>query len=312
MRYLFFFLTAICITTVACKKNKTKPTPPEPPVEEPGFVQLRLRLTGELLTSEGPLPNGRRYADSTIYNVIVYRTATPFSVYAGGMFDKAGAISLDLPVAEQFNISVRAFKKGTGGGLFYTWQNGLPYFDHHFGAPLNNKMDTAYRSMVDTLSWLDVTAPADTTQYIGRKDVPELDVFRGTATVTVMPEPVSVAINMRRLSFGVQLSSPNFTAGRLILELHAAETKSVTPADIDSEYFIFASDIFKLNGEFSWPVKVIWEKPDGTLVPQGEKTITFKRNVLTTIQVTISDSGRTSLNPIITETDWSNTETVDF
>ncbi len=312
MRCLFFFLAAICITAVACKKSKTKPTPPEPPVEEPGFVQLRLRLTGELLTSEGPLPNGRQYTDSTIYNVIVNRTATPFTVYAGGMFDDAGAISLELPVAEKFDISVRAFKKGTGGGLYYIWQNGLPYFDYPLQAHLSNKIDTTYRSTEDTVSWLQVMDPADTTKYVGRKDYPELDVFRGTATITVMPEPVSVSINMKRLSFGVQLGSPNFTGGKLILELPGAETKSVTPADIDSKYFIFASDLFKRSGEFSRNVKVNWEKPDGTIVPQGEKLITFKRNVLTKIQVTVSDSGRTTLNPIITETDWSNTETVDF
>lgn len=312
MRYLFFFLAAICITTVACKKNKTKPTPPEPPVEEPGFVQLRLRLTGDLLTSEGPLPYGRQYADSTIYCVIVSRVARPFGDYASGIFDDAGDISLELPVAEKFRISVRAFKKGTGGGLFYTWENGSPYFDYPFSAPLSNKMDTAYRSMQDTVSWVQVTDPADTTKYIGGLSYPELDVFHGADTVTVMPEPVSIAINMRRLSFGVQLSSPNFTAGKLIVELPNAATKSVTPSDIDSKYFVFATDYFRKAEGFDQNVKVKWEKPDGTIIPQGEKTITFKRNVLTKIQVTISDSGRTILNPIITETDWSNTETVDF
>lgn len=140
----------------------------------------------------------------------------------------------------------------------------------------------------------------------------ELDVFRGTASFTVVPEPVSISVNMKRQSFGVQLSSPNFTEGKLTLEIPDAQTKSVTPADIHSKFFVFAADVFKFVNEFDSNVKVKWEKPDGTIVLQGEKTIRFKRNVLTKIQVTISGSSRTDLNPVITETDWESTETVDF
>jgi hypothetical protein len=314
MRNLFFLLAAICITAAACKKDGEKPVPPEPPDGKPGFVQLRLRLDGELLTSEGPLPYGRQFRDSTLYSVIVHRDSTPsYMVYAGGMFSHAGAISLELPVGQKFNISVRAFKKGTGGGLFYTWQNGLPYFNH-FYAFLNNKLDTANHFVRDTLNWLRVTNPADSTKFFQERSFPEVDVFHGTASINVTPEPVSLRIYMKRLSFGVQLSSPNFTEGKLILEIPDAQTKSVTPADINSKHFLFATDFFKSGEWFEWPVKVKWEKPDGTIVPQGVKIIRFKRNVLTKLHVIISNGGRTDLEPviIIPETDWETTETVDF
>lgn len=314
MRNLFFLLAAICITATACKKDGEKPAPPEPPAGKPGFVQLRLRLGGELQTSEIPLPYGRQFRDSTLYHVIVYHDSIPYRAYAGGLFAHAGAISLELPENQKFNISVRAFKKGTGGGLFYIWQNGLPFFDYPINAILNNKMDTSNHFTQDTVSWVRVTNPADTTKFIGGMSFPETDVFRGTASINVTPEPVSLPIYMKRLSFGVQLTSPNFTEGKLILEIREAQVKSVTPADIDSKHFIFATDFFKSHEWFEWPVKVTWEKADGTIVPQGIKTIRFKRNVLTKLHIILSDGGRTDLDPVfpLPETDWETTETVDF
>jgi len=55
-----------------------------------------------------------------------------------------------------------------------------------------------------------------------------------------------------------------------------------------------------------------WEKPDGSIVPLGEKKIFFKRNVLTKISVTIPPPGSAALGPVISEMTWSGSETVNF
>lgn len=326
MRYLIFLLASTCIIAVSCKKNKDKPQPPAPP-ETGETVRVRLNLAGDLQLSESALPWERRagnmneYAktlrDSTIYAVIVNKHGEqPWTGrYSSGLFNRLDSVVLDLPLEVKVDIIVRAFKKGSGGGLFYTWRNGMQYFDLPMGTELTNKMDTLHRTttaMVDTVSWMKVTDPLDTLQYIGGKDFPELDVYYGKVTYTALPAPTSIQLKMKRICFGLQLSSNNFTAGKLIAEIPYAQAATVTPANINTKHFIYASDFFKTDSAFSLPVTVKWEKPGGSVVTLGEKTIQFKRNVLTKIQVVVSDSGKTQLELVITETDWGGTEFINF
>ncbi len=317
----YFLLAALCIIAAACAK-KNDPPPPAPP-DNKETVTVRFRLTGDILTLDTNLPFERRagqtdwYAralrDSTIFAVMVEKADAPWPrLYSSGMFSRADSVVLDLPVEQKVNIIVRAFRKGSGGGIFYTWKNGLPYFDAPFKATLNNRMDTLQRAMTDTVSWVRVTDPADSTKSFGEKVHPELDFFHGSTTLTVMPSPVSQTLSLKRMSFGVKLSSPNFTTGKLLLELQGSHPQSVTPADINTRYFVFGSDLFKFTQQFTGRVAIKWQKPNGAIVSLGEKDIVFKRNVLTKIEVKISEDGRVNLDPVITETDWSGTETVVF
>lgn len=320
----YFLLAALCIFAAACAK-KNDPPPPAPP-DNKETVKVQFRLTGDILSFDTDLPFGRQAGnspdwygralrDSTIFAVMVQKADSASwlpPLYASGMFSRADAIVLDLPVNLKVNIIVRAFRKGSGGGIFYTWKNGLPYFDAPLKATLNNRMDTLQRAMTDTVSWVRVTDPADSTKSFGEKVHPEVDFFRGSTTFVVLPSPVSQTLSLKRMSFGVKLSSPNFTTGKLLLELQGSHPQSVTPADINTRYFVFGSDLFKFMQQFTGHVAIKWQKPDGAIVSLGEKDIVFKRNVLTKIEVKISEDGRVNLDPVITETDWSGTETVVF
>lgn len=71
--------------------------------------------------------------------------------------------------------------------------------------------------------------------------------------------------------------------------------KTVTPENI-GEHFIYTSHGFIYYGDTLDPlnVRITWEKPDGVTVPLGEKAVSFKRNILTHIHITIPETGRTS------------------
>lgn len=332
MRSTLLLLTLSFTLAVSCKnKDKTTPNPPEPPTTGE-TVRARIRLSGDILSSESPLPNGKKvdnstqYAkelrDSTLYGIMVKTGANLNTTISRGLFNNTDSIIVDLPVGGEYKIIAYAYKRGTGTGLHYGWQVDGQYFDWPIYSVLRNRMDTSgpivshYNTIMDTLARFQLFDPIDSTKTIPAREYSEIDAYRGEVTVTTTGAPAIVTVNMKRMSFGIKFSAANFTEGKLHAGFSGGymAVQSVTPENIDEKYFIYTSNDFKYGDTLRWPVNVVmsWEKPDGSTVPLGEKKITFKRNVLTTVHVTVSDTGRTQLIPIITETDWAGTETVDF
>ncbi|QEH42234.1 hypothetical protein [Chitinophaga sp. XS-30] len=337
MRSTLLLLTLSFTLAISCnKKDKETPDPVEPPASGE-TVRTRLRLTGDILATESPLPNGRLvndvegYArelrDSTLYGVILKgHVNTEYGVrmvtISRGLFNNADSLVIDLPVEGDFTIITYVYKRGTGTGLYYTWQNGEQYFDWPIYTTLRNRMDSSgpiiehYNTIMDTLSHFYLFDPLDSTKQLAYQDCSEIDAYRGQTTISATGAPAIISLNMKRMSFGLQFSASNFTSGKLHAEFPAGVMypESVTPADINNQYFIYTTEEFKTRDSIYWPlnVKMTWEKPDGSMVPIGEKSITFKRNVLTKIHVTIPNTGRSIIDPVITETEWSGTETVEF
>lgn len=324
MRSIFFLLACTCIITVACKKNRENP---QPPTVSGKTVSVKVKLTGDIISSESSLPYGRRVndgitgaktlRDSTLYAVTVH-TGNYYTV-STGLFSKPDSIYINVPTEGYFNVSVTAYKKGTSQGLFYTFQNGLPYYEDPINTALKNRMDTisGYPYMEDSLTYIRVVDPLDTTKHLPIAYHSEIDSYQGTTpTAQGSANPAPISINLKRRSFGMQFSATDFTSGKLIIEFPYGPNhllpQTITPATID-QYRIITAEEFKWRDDtFPIPVKVTWEKPDGTKVPIGQKDISFKRNVLTKIQVAIPNTGRTSLGVQVTETDWSGNETVNL
>lgn len=327
MRSTLLLLTLCFTLAISCnKKDKETPDPVEPPASGE-TVRTRLRLTGDILATESPLPNGRLvndvegYArelrDSTLYGVILQELA-PWGYWqttSCGLFNNRDSLALDLPVEGEFRIIVQVYKRGTGPGLYYTWKNGAQYFDEPINNTLDNRMNNGNKTR-DTMFSSQLFDPIDSTNYLRVVEYGEADGYRGETTVTATGTPSIISLDMKRMSFGVQFSAVNFTSGKLHAEFPywLMHPKSVTPENIDDQHFIFLADEFATRDSLRLAinVKITWEKPDGSMVPIGEKSIRFKRNVLTKIQVTIPNTGRSIIDPVITETEWSGTETVEF
>ncbi|WP_217605264.1 hypothetical protein [Chitinophaga sp. GbtcB8] len=336
MKVRLFLLASIAIVAFSCKKSTENAAAATPPPGD-NVVEVLLKLTGDITTSESPLGrkvpananNARTLRDSTIYWVIVRKDNK--SIY-GGLFNQADSIRLKLPVTGMITVQAAAYKKGSGEGLFYYWQNGQQNYGSFLGngnaagqlnsAVLTNKMDTiryvfGYTIRVDTVrnirlfktetdsTWNDVIATLHT----------EADAYVGETTFAAAATPTVVTLPMKRYAFGVQYSAANFNSGRLIADFSGAmPTRYLTPGDTVNQYLYSAQEFFQrdslLNDAVT--VKMKWEKPDGDVVPLGEKKIFFKRNVLTKISVTIPPPGSAALGPVISEMTWSGSETVNF
>lgn len=302
---------------ISCQKDSEKPSLPG----QPGTAAVRLQLQGDFLTSEGPLPYGREaggmysYAktlrDSTLYAVMVSWLERGWVRHSSGLFNRPDSIMLLLPEERPVYIHAWVIRKGSGEGPHYEMRGGLQYFDSPLNTELTNQMDTLHRQgddrMVDTVSGIQVSDPADLLQPLPRFTFPEVDAHYGTISFPgTLPSVVNLP--MKRMAFGVQLAADNFTTGKLLLEFPSpyylpAQSQSVTPATL-SEIFIYAGEEFKAEA-FWWPrleVSIKWVKTPGDTVALGQKYVQFKRNVLTRLKVTLPTAGRSSAPAGIIET----------
>lgn len=332
MRSTLLLLTLAITLAVSCKKkDKPNPDPLEPVAGE--TMRTRIRLTGDIFSSESPLPNGRKvndapqYAkalrDSTLYGIMV-KTGQYFNTtISRGLFNNTDSIVIDLPVEGQFRIIAYVYRRGTGSGFFYEWQAEEQYYGWPIYTTLRNRMDTSgpitehFNTIMDTLSSFQLFDPLDSTKTIPTREYTEADVYRGAIDVTATGAPAIIELPVKRMVFGIKFDAANFSEGKLHAGFSGGymAVQQVTPENINDKYFIYTAGDFKYADTLRWPVTVVmsWEKPDGSTVPLGEKKIMFKRNVLTTIHVTIPGAGSgIILNPVITEEDWAGGETVDF
>ncbi|GAA0526604.1 hypothetical protein [Chitinophaga japonensis] len=338
---LAIYILAAVVTLYACKKSDTPASAPAPEPATAEKVKLQLRLSGDITIDETPLPgarirnNGnyvyaRTLEDSTIYAVDV-RTGN-WEPYAAGVFNWPDNIVIEVPKGTYYTISVAAFKRGTGVGLWWTTvAGGYQYFERPLDRPLKNEMsystvpgsiDALSHSFLDTLSNMTVRGTWYDNAVKERFYYSELDTYFGTAGYNAGDSAVILNIPLKRVSFGIRYNVTNFNGGRLIADYnYLMKARSFTPQNItDSSFSIYTADTYRWSDSlYSWeqiPLTLTWEKPDGSTQVLGSKVISPKRNSLTTVNVTLppltGDTGNVGVDIRLTDTTWLGNNTVDF
>jgi hypothetical protein len=322
MKARVLLLTVVVATVFSCKKSNDSQSVIPPP-QNGRTVEVKLELTGDIEISESPLGrkvpgmlSARTLNDSTLYIVEV---AGITSCYKGA-FNRPDSITLKIPATTAsgyVKIAVVAVRRGSGPGLYYTWDAfGQQYFPHPVKIALTNRIDTStgtYRLGIDTLNYLPVFDRTDTTMYT-KTLISEVDAYSGTQGYRLDTVPRVVKISMRRSAFGIKYNVTNFTSGRLIADFAGSmPTRYFTPADIAAQQFIYTSDNLRWtdNSVVQVQVTLKWEKPDGTIITLGQKAIWFGRNILTTLNVTIPSNGPV-VSPVPTDTTFTGNETINF
>jgi hypothetical protein len=327
MKTRVLLLAAMLTTVLACKKNSDNETvtPPPSPIGE--TVDVRLQFAGDITTGESPLgrkviggiENARTLIDSTIYDIVVYKDGK--GIYEG-LFNYVDSVVLKIPTTGTIKVEAIAMKRGTGPGLYYAWisSNGNLVQRYHYPgvSVITNRMDTVapwyYTNMPDTLMNIPLFDGADTTQMNSSTHA-ALDSYRGSVTFNANATPAVITLPMRRLSFGIKYNVSNFTAGRLIANYGwSMPIEYLTPVNAATQQFIYTAYDFQWRDSlYLNPVTVNlqWEKADGSKMPLGQKTIYFKRNVLTTLNVTIPSTGPV-VNPVPTDTVFTGNQNINF
>lgn len=324
MKAKLFLLACALATIFSCKKGNDNEAVNPPAVPSGPMREVLLNLAGDITVNESPLgrkTNGiaadaRTLNDSTLY---IIEVGTGYSSIFKGLFNRPDSIVVRIPANLSVTFAAAAIKRGSGPGLYYTWSTSFrQFFPYPIDASLTNRMDTSYgyfRGAIDTLSDLPVFNTTDTTQ-ISRTLHSELDSYTGQISYGAGAAPGLITIPMRRVVFGVRYNVTNFSSGKLIADFSGLmPVKYLTPSEAAYQHFIYTADELRWNDSLYYskvPVNLKWQKPDGSIVTLGQKTIGFRRNVLTTLNVTIPAGGGTEVNPIPTDTSFTGSDNVNF
>jgi len=123
---------------------------------------------------------------------------------------------------------------------------------------------------------------------------PNTDRYYGLVTDYVPSENGSISMNMIRAAYGVKIVADNFKEGSLQVSMKDSPLLTITypTTEFQDIYsFNYLSNCFtNLNYTEDIEVSANWLKPDGVSVPLDTKTVTFQRNMLTTITLKIQDN----------------------
>src|SRR5690349_15525945 len=102
MKARVLLLAAVLVTTFSCKKSNENEAVTPPPAGATPTIDVQLKLTGDLTTTESPLgrkvtggaQNARSLRDSTLYSIVVSKDGR--AIYEG-IYNRADSITLKIP-----------------------------------------------------------------------------------------------------------------------------------------------------------------------------------------------------------------------
>jgi hypothetical protein len=318
MKSTLFLLACIPAILFSCKKSSDSAPPSTPPA---ATEVVQLKLAGDFSTYESPLGRqvkgldqyAKSLADSTIYVVEV--GVNNESVYKG-VFNRADSIFVPVPSTRPVAIAVSAFKRGSGEGLYYTWDDkGRQYFPYRFLVSLTNRMENSsgpFMGGAGSLPHIPIFNPLDLSTYTSTVHS-EVDSYWGQFNLSTAGVPSTINLSMRRLVFGIRFNAAGFNSGRLVADFNGwMPTKELRPEETATPFIYTADDFYWIEtlGESAVDLTLKWEKAGGGIVTLGSKKMYFKRNVLTNINVTVPPDGAPVSIPL--DSNWISTEEVHF
>ncbi|WP_343691762.1 hypothetical protein [Chitinophaga sp.] len=301
----------IAILLFSCKKDE-KSTPPV--THQPEKVAVRLVLTGDITTSWSNL---KTVYDSTIYAVSIRTyTGAPF---AQGLFDNTDSIKLEVLKDSSYNIYVAAIRKGSSFGLWWeTAADGYRKYATPMQGKLQNKMryDSLQTTFIDSLSFMKVlkdtvSRAADIYRY------PEVDTYYGMTNYTARdPNNTNVSLELGRRVFAIRYDLHNLTSGYVLATYGGLIAPDTLKTNDTLPSRIYTANAFTTGDNtttVSVPITLTWVKGNGTTEVLGTKTLTTKKNTVTSVSVYLSVVPG-QVTPLFTldNSPWAGTDDIDF
>jgi hypothetical protein len=336
MKVKFLVCCLMAITLMyACKKAEQSAAP----VTSQEKVKVHVAMNTIITTSNsdlggrmkpGNLIAAKSLADSTLYSVDVRIGGVP---YAQGLFNATNNFDLEVPKGATYTMNVLAIKKGTGAGLGWSnFEDGYYFYAAPFYRLVKNQLDYAsdvattrplLPSFADSLAYeAGVFSDSTFSDIDGTYYFEELDCFYSAGSYQSIDSSSAINIQMDRISFGVKYIVHNMTEGQLLVDYKRPENlynTTMRPYPITdttaANFHIYEADDFRSDTVIVKPVPVTlkWQHANGTLETLGTKNLTFKKNQLTTIVVTLPTPQSSGSFSIGTLSDtWLGNTVVNF
>ena len=283
----------------------------EEPQNEETFTQVSFGFTGsEFVTSEAPITKAGDEKDWYAFQVY-YRVAgsnNGYSNYAYGFFDNKNDMIINLKNGYEYKFDVCMVLGASTRVYSFATYSGWAGIKNSFVISSSESVRYMYSGYL--YMYYPTYAPYDR---------PRVDRFMGRTEGYVPTEGGVVSIDMKRVSFVAKFVPKNFVSGSLEISIEGAGTMTMR-AGSDSECQDFISfkytgnalDAVLNNEEYSEsvPVNVVWVKEDGVRSPIANQNVTFKRNVLTTVEFEVKESSASNSFSLTSNDTMQNGDTV--
>ncbi|MEG0814729.1 MAG: hypothetical protein RSF93_02165 [Mucinivorans sp.] len=267
-------------------------------------VQTRIEVSGEVDLGEGiPMVAGTQSDQKTagkaspndLYGIQVYGApqsdkAPVYVPYAYGLFDDVTQLKLELLQSQFYRVCITMIKDGktlikSAVNKFYD-----PFLVSAAPTLVGNTFNYTSRAYFAGLSLGKIR-----TAMNELFDIPAVDRYAGEIDAFAPADGKNIAIELKRVVFGVRLLAPDLKEGTIELEITGAPVMTIAVGETQKE------QIFSLKGDsksntwidpmYEEPLqcKATWKKANGTtfeLGPAGGQTLTVKRNCMYPIKVT--------------------------
>lgn len=304
---LSFLLFLGALLMVSCNKVVV-----EEPQKEDTFTQVSFGFSGnEFLTSETSLTRAGEAKDW--YAFQVYSRAegsnSSYSYYAYGFFDNKNDMVINLKNGYEYRFDVcmvvdasqRVYK-------FCLMNSGWAGINNTFVISSTEYVRYMYEG------YLYMNYPSYTSY-----NRPRVDRFMGRTDGYVPTEGGVVNIDMKRVAFAVRFAPKDFVSGSLEISIEDAGSMTMKAGtDTECQDFISFKNTYSamsaaLKGnEYSEsiPINVVWIKDDGSRSPIANEAVSFKRNVLTTVEFEVKESSASSTFNLSANETMGNGDTV--
>lgn len=307
--FVISVLTACCIFFSCTKEN------PQNEEKQVHYVTVGLSFGGEITTSMSPLTKAD--ASTDLYGINVYKSidkGSSYSNYAYGLFNDVSSLSIALPDDGIYKFECRMIKDGENVIAHDMGPDGYYYYRPFqlSGASVKPIIGNIFIISNESIGLTEKTHLQKGSIY-GHASVSS---YYGITQGFDPNESSSVAINLIRTNFGVKVVATNLEYGSLHIDIDGAPRLSITYPSAEISEILCFSDIAKVldNANYSETIKCkfIWQRDEDTQIIIGEKDITFEKDKITTINVTITLSAVDTGIGIQTEKkDMSEGQTVD-
>lgn len=288
-----------CLLLVACSSDDEMSNDP---VSVPETVEVQLGFDGDPISiSESPLT--RAGEKKKIYGINVYYREGEngnYQNYAYGLFDNVADMKISLISSYTYKFECTIVQEDKDNLYIYNNSYSSPFETYYswssvYSTELKNKF------IVSTTSnaYLSGIKYGTTSTNNGNKSWPSTDRLYGELTNYIPTNGGTAVINMKRTAFGAKFVINPPADGSLNIDVYKGEylfsqTISSTDAQIIDESIYTFSDVYACwsrqeDYTQNFTLKLTWNRGNGA-TQTFDKTITMKRNVMTTVNVSVSGS----------------------
>ena len=295
-RFLKLILPFFVILSLASCSKESDTNPGQQSSDT--YTTVSFNLFGqELSTSESPLTLTKGTDPKDWYAFQVYSKKAGsdegYGYYAYGFFDNKEDMIINLKDGYEYKFDVCMFPEGSTKIYNFCLVNSG-------WAPVDNKFMISSSETVRYMykGYLYMKYPTWDTY-----DRPMVDRFMGKKEGYTPQKDGVVNIDMKRVAFAAKFVPSNFTSGKLEISVEGSGIISMA-AGVDTEWQEMISfnwpgnayDSMIAGQEYSEsiPVNIVWIKDDGVRTPIANQNVSFKRNVLTTINFEVKESASSS------------------